>query len=333
MKNRVAWIDLIKLIACCMVVLLHSITNGLNSNSYEIGLFIYYIGVFAIPLFFMVNGYLQLHKKKEIKYLLVKIFNILKLVIFWTTGLYALKRIIGIETKNYIIETLGSLLQKGQIPVFWFLGSLIIIYILLPLLQKIYKRKDYNLFVYISIGVCIFLDIIYIVLYKRNNFILKNNIIQTFRLYTWINYYLIGGFIRKNSEIIKKISNKKIYIFTVLLFVLSIIYQSIFAYKFYGNLYAESFYDSPMIIISSILLFTSISRIRLDKYNNLIIKLSSLTMGVYILHYTVMGVITKIFAFNNNYLSIIIFLLTIVISFFISYILNKISILKKMLTI
>ncbi len=73
MKKRIVWIDFIKIIACLLVVVLHSITIGLSEHTYTNGLWIYYLGVFAIPLFFMTNGYLQLGKVNQYRYVFQKV--------------------------------------------------------------------------------------------------------------------------------------------------------------------------------------------------------------------------------------------------------------------
>ena len=56
MKERDLRLDLIKLIAALMVVILHTIENGGGGYSQQC---LYLLGTFGIPLFFAVNGYLM----------------------------------------------------------------------------------------------------------------------------------------------------------------------------------------------------------------------------------------------------------------------------------
>lgn len=119
-----------------MVVVLHSITIGLSEHTYTNGLWIYYLGVFAIPLFFMTNGYLQLGKINQYRYVFQKVFRIMIIVLFWGGLLYLVKWVIGDTVTNPFYEIFGSFLQKGGFPHFWFLGSILIIDLLLPLFQK-----------------------------------------------------------------------------------------------------------------------------------------------------------------------------------------------------
>ena len=117
---------------------------GLEENKRNIGLIVYYIGVFAIPLFFMVNGYLQL-RKDEIKYsyCIKKIAKIIAIVLVWNIIIAIPYFVLKGESKNIILESIKNLfLQKGYYNHFWFLGTLIIIYLLLPVLVKLFNSAE-----------------------------------------------------------------------------------------------------------------------------------------------------------------------------------------------
>ena len=172
MKKRIEWIDLLKIVACFLVVVLHSINYGLKSNGYVNGLWIYYIGTLAIPIFFMINGYLQLGRDLTYKYLISKVIKIFIVVIFWCSGIYLIKFILYDETNNYFFDVFGSLIQKGILPHFWFLGTLIILNLIFPLLNRIYKMKHFNIILIALFILNIFLDLTFIYLYKNYNFIL-----------------------------------------------------------------------------------------------------------------------------------------------------------------
>lgn len=63
-------LDLLKVIACVGVVLLHTEMGGFKeTGSWNFSTYLYYLGTYSIPLFFIVNGYLLLGKK-EITYFL-----------------------------------------------------------------------------------------------------------------------------------------------------------------------------------------------------------------------------------------------------------------------
>lgn len=331
MSKRIIWIDFIKIFACFLVLVLHSIPVDLSENVYAKGLWIYYTGVFAIPLFFMTNGYLQLDKSSNCKYIIKKILNILVIVFFWNIMVYILKYIAGKEVKNPIYESVLGFVQKGEFPHFWFLGSIVIIDVILPLLQKMYKSKYFNKFVYTMIGICILLDTIYVIMYKKNGFILKQNIIQTFRIWTWILYFCLGGYVRKNYNRINKWISTRILIFTVFMIFITVLYEVCLAYQLYGCMYCESFYDSLFVIITSFFIFILFSKIKCNIKN--VTKLSSLTMGIYIVHYHIVAIVNKVFFVENSYFRVINLLLIVIISTLISYVISKIPELNKTIRI
>lgn len=333
-KERIIWIDLIKIIACIMVVILHSISIGLKQNVYCSGLWIYYLGTFAIPLFFMVNGYLvagNLKYSYRDKKMYKKILKIFLIVVSWSFLWYVVKKILSKNLDNIFIETIGSLFQKGLFPHFWFLGSLIIIDLLIPIINKIYYSDKFKIIVKSGIVLNVVLDISFILLYNNFNFIMRENIIQTFRLWAWILFYLLGAYVKKYYDIFNKIDNTKLYGCTLICIILSIIYEVMFSFKLYGNLYAENFYSSFIIILTTFLIFISLSKMNIKSGS--LSKLSNLSMGVYIIHPFILNILNKFLVFNNNYLLIITMILALICSFTFSYVISKIPMLKELIKI
>lgn len=63
-KYRNINLDLLKVLACVGVVLLHTAMGGFKeTDSWNFSTYLYYLGTYSIPLFFMVNGYLLLGKR------------------------------------------------------------------------------------------------------------------------------------------------------------------------------------------------------------------------------------------------------------------------------
>lgn len=62
-KKRNIGIDLLKIIACILVITLHSLSpEDLMVANNIFSLSLYYVGTLAIPVFFMASGYLFLIK-------------------------------------------------------------------------------------------------------------------------------------------------------------------------------------------------------------------------------------------------------------------------------
>ena len=122
-------------------------------------------------------------------YIRNKIIAILYVVLFWNILIWILK---GDFYSNPIRKTLGSLLQRGYFYQFQFFGSLILIYLLLPIIKKNTEKNNGYIILLLRLTIIgIFIEIINtFILYKP----LQQYIPQTFRIWTWLFYYIMGGF-------------------------------------------------------------------------------------------------------------------------------------------
>ena len=330
-KKRESWLDLIKVIATFLVILLHSVCNGLNNGRFNFSFVFYYIGVFAVPLFFMVNGYLQLNKNIDYKYIFKKIINILFICFAWNLIPFFAKLILKHNVTNIFLNIFRNFLQKDFFWHFWFLGALIIIYLCLPILQKIFKTNKLCLILTMLLVItCCIIDITNIYLNYHGYGIIKNNVYQIFRLWTWISYFMIGGCIKKYDFKISK--NKNILYFATLLMVLfTIIYEIKFSYRLYSNMLAENFYDSIVVIITTILIFITFKNLNISE--NIFTKMGLYIMGIYIMHPMVIMIIKKLNLFNNNYINLIWSVAIFIICLLFSHIIYKIPYINKMIKI
>ncbi len=331
-ENRKCWIDICKITAMFLVIILHTVCNGIKDNQKDISLLIYYFGTFAIPLFFMVNGYLQLNKVKNYKYVVKKILNIFFVCFIWNIPIAIFKLVINGEHLNIVGNVFLNYIQKGYFWQFWFLGALILIYIFLPLFQKLFNRTDkYKFFTILLVIVSSLIDLFNIV---NNNFfendIIKNIIPQIFRIWTWLTYFFIGGLIRK-SDPLKKLDNKKLIIITFILLLITILYAYAFSNNLYSSLFAENLYDSFIVIATTFLIFNCFSRIQVSY--KLITNIGKLNMGVYIIHPTIIKIFKYFNLLYNNYLNIIFAFLIFVICIIITKIISKIPYLNRIIKI
>lgn len=197
-KKRILSLDLIKGLACLLVIFLHVSSpffyqdSSVVSHTY-FSQVLYYVGTPAVPLFFMVNGFLLINKRSiNYKYIFRKMFSILVPVLAWNGVLFVLYFLVG-KGKNLFELILGSLIQKGLFFQFWFLGALMLVLLLVPLFNKLLKisRIAYLIILMIFLIICVSIDFLNHMYFDAP---LQMNIIQTFRIWTWITYYLIGGF-------------------------------------------------------------------------------------------------------------------------------------------
>ncbi len=323
--KREVWIDFAKVLAIFLVIILHTVSYGVKAKNLNIGLLFYYLGTLAIPMFFMVNGYLQLRRKVDYKYVIKKIFRIMFIVFIWNLFFIIYEFIKTGKVGNIVYNILINFLQGGYFYQFWFLGALIIIYLFLPVLSKIFNNKNKVYFITLTILltiICIYVDLFNIRNNNINNIIIKNMVLQTFRIWTWFMYFCWGGFINKTNCFGELPKREHLFI-TILTIIVFSIYQYCLGFRFYSSLFAENFYDSAMCIFTTILVFTYLKKVDY-KNKNLITLLGQLTMGIYIIHLTIIKNINNLLPLTNNFKNIIIAFIVFGISASISYIIYKI---------
>lgn len=321
-KYRNINLDLLKVLACVGVVLLHTTMGGFKeTGSWNLLTYLYYLGTYSIPLFFMVNGYLLLGKREIThSYILQKVKWIIITVSSWSVIVWLFKRDF---TVNPIKKIVGSLIQKGYFFQFWFFGALILIYICLPILKKFLNSKRSYLYI---LSVLLVIGLIF----ELTNIVLQmpvqTYVIQTFRLWTWFFYYILGGFIAQfDKDIINNMFKRWMKVIVVLLFLVSPLILFFLAKTTYHNFFAEYFYDLLFVKVVSLGIFLTIFSLVLNQDNNKwIIVLSNQTMGVFIIHTYIMKVWEKLFGFSflGAYLLFAIF--TLSVSFIIVGMLMKI---------
>ncbi|VKM42637.1 repeating unit O-acetyltransferase WefK [Streptococcus pneumoniae] len=112
-------LDLLKVIACVGVVLLHTEMGGFKETaSWNFSTYLYYLGTYSIPLFFIVNGYLLLGKKEiTYSYILQKVKWILITVLSWTLIVWLFKRDFSVNPIKKLIGCAKRLFLS--VLVFW----------------------------------------------------------------------------------------------------------------------------------------------------------------------------------------------------------------------
>lgn len=137
-------IDLIKVIAMIFVMGLHSRCYFCEYPTHDFGYYlIHLVCGLAIPLFFMVSGYLLLGRdgNTDYSYSFKKIYGIVKFVLIITTLYYCGYAVMKetFDLKEYVAVTFGSFLQYGIFGIFWYFGAMICIYLVYPIANKLYR--------------------------------------------------------------------------------------------------------------------------------------------------------------------------------------------------
>ena len=281
----------------------------------------------------MSSGYVLLNRGAvSNKYSWNKIKKILQVVFLWSLMISivylfvcAIRNELNPQSLLVLPKTFfGGLIQRGYLWQFWYLGALIIIYALYPFLMKYRKYLSLIGIISASIGG---------IIQSASYFIgtpIQSYIIQTFRLWTWISYFVLGGLIGSHNNKEKVLIWKRAAI-CVLLTTSIVVYQSIMGKTFLHNSYAEYFYDSVLTIMWLISIFNFILGLNLDTSGKRIIQnIAPITMGVYITHPLVMRVIQHFVIVDSLGMSFVYFFAVLIISAICVFVMRKIPFVKRL---
>lgn len=194
-NDRNLSIDLVKIIAMYMVLMLHlGVHRSMCADfDYSQKPFLYAISGIAIPLFFMVSGYLLSEKTITYKYILKKTWGIIRLCflvcLLWNIINYFKQ---GVFNWDFPL----CFIQQGRFGHFWYFGAMIILYIFMHGILNILRK---NAVVWLLLlGMFCFFMFVMDYLYG----IEKDYIIQTFRVWYWVFYFSLGIYIRLNPNVV-----------------------------------------------------------------------------------------------------------------------------------
>lgn len=260
-KKRNIGIDLLKLIACILVITLHSLPpEDLMVANNVFNLSLYYVGTLAIPVFFMSSGYFVLNKRSiSYAYSFKRIKNILIVVFSWLM-LYSLVILIVKHKFNFLNEIEGSLftgVNGSHFYHFWFFWALMIMLLLAPILVWIIQ-KSFNYFLVLTVVVTVICLIQDISLHMGYAYLMRNTQ-QVFRINTWIEYYLLGGLVGNvHFDQIREFIKNHFIVFSILdisLYIVLIFY-SLWNRQIIGWVYAEANYNNILVMLISVISMT-----------------------------------------------------------------------------
>ena len=299
-SNRKVHIDLLRILACFSVILLHSAsqywydipitsTRWLVCNSYDA------VSRFGVPIFVMISGVLFLGREGEIDLKRLYRNNILRLAVaywFWSVlyGLWDSREWMGAEGvkfKDYVAEVVYGRYHL------WFIPMMIGIYMLLPVIKTFtdYASKKYMeyflmLFLVIEVGV--------------NTIVIVNppQLVQTVlqlidveMVCSYVAYFVLGYYLYRYPVSEKK--EKIIYLSGILGAVLAVVVSAWASWRNNGPSAAAFDSYSVFTFAVSVALFVffqkKVSGIKWGTAGSKVIReLSANTFGIYLLHLWVM---------------------------------------------
>lgn len=246
-------IDLLKALCMIAVVGLHSqrsTATGIVNNE-----ILYYLSRFAMPCFFMVNGYLILCKKSfSVEYYKKKMLNMLR-VLLSGGGLAFVYTLVflGEGIRRAVYNALKCILGYYVIP-FWWIYTFAIVYTILLFAFDFIKLHIKEI-VLALVSICLCVDFISLFLiFTHDGYFVQALVSQRFRLWTWFMYFCMGYFMGTTATFAHP---KKSWLVGMLIAVSIsvVIVQVLVCEKYLGRINSEYLYDNILIIVWAALIF------------------------------------------------------------------------------
>lgn len=286
MKNRDLSLDVIRIFACCLVVLMHSPIPSANAD----GAFLAALSYFTAPcigLFFMVSGALLLPVKMDyFTFIRKRLAKIIIPTLIWTAAYMALNVYFSASGIN-VMRAIASVPFSAQgHGVLWFMYTLIGLYLLAPILScwlKTTADKEIKFVLILwAVTLC----------YPFLSLGVETNSSTTGILYYFTGYmgYFIMGYALKNG---------RLYLPSILPLIISIIgvilLLALKQYNIKYDFYSLFWYESIFIASLCVLYWIILQKISLNVLNFKIVSihtfirvLSNITFGIYLMHIMIM---------------------------------------------
>lgn len=334
MNKRVAYFDILNILACISVVYLHC--NGIvhqfsNTNAWKGALVVEVLCYFAVPVFLMLSGanLLNYRKKYDTKTFFKKrLIKVLVPYLIWSL-IYYIAYYNCFIPKDFIVKFLNCNIES----VFWFFPTIIWLYLIMPLFSSIAERdelktlKYFVLIIFISVS-CV--PYIFSILGKDCPSIFRclDGIIGYY-------IYIILGYLLSKKDI-KKAKRICIYILAIICLLFRYIYTYHFSIQ--NNFINRNSwgYLSVICVIPSVAVFLFVKNINWNKFineksANILAKISNCSFGIYLMHILVKLKVTNFLNLDISSLfyRIIFPIILYLLCLFCTYVIKKIPVIKK----
>lgn len=329
-KDRHMGLDLLRVISALGVVLIHVSAPFVTQNMKVVnevfwaGNLFNALGRFSVPIFVIISGYFVLKPIPNLAEFYRKRFTRILLPFICWTVVYLLWSFFFDHTRSFKIWE-GVFWGKPYFHL-WFLGMLMGLYVVAPLLSDLLHRIGTNNFAYVAIGAFI----LAMGIDAWDNYAHNRQWIGTWWI-LYVGYFMIGACLRS-------FSNRLCCRWLLALFAI-LCYAVVFAFTgllFEAKHYVWYFYDYLSItsIVGSIAM-VNLFRIIDVSESWLLSELSDLTFGIYLIHMIPLNIIKRYWhssIVDDPYLNILFISLIVFTSSAIAvWLLAKVKIIKKLM--
>ena len=293
-QSRAEYIDVLRIIACLLVIFNHTNERGFYQYvSAELGSFEWWGKLYistvcksAVPIFFMISGSLLLRKEETILKTYKRITKILidlilfSIAYFWTDLVLA--------GNCFSIKDTISKIIFGNYWHLWYLYAYITLIITLPFLRKMVKGLDVKSTLYLFLIAFITMGIVPIIEYCLGQGI--NGNLKPYWIASYIFIYPVIGYILDNKLDIKRIQRKHLvflWVVNILCFSIGEISEYYFLQREPGSV-NETFLTNFCLVNATAIFLTIkylLHNICFNRYIYIIItEVGKCTYGIYLLH-------------------------------------------------
>lgn len=316
MKERNYNYDIMRVLACIMIICMHAPMPNLNAN----GIILSTISYFTAPglcLFFVISGSLLLPIKTDTTTFLKKRLGKVIMPTLVFTFLYIILNCINGEQQN-ILRTICSIPFSAQgHGVLWFMYTLIGLYLVAPIISKWLdsaSKREVELYLLLwVITLCFPILKLFVGINEGNTGVL-------YYFSGYIGYFILGYYLKKYP---KSISLKKLMIPDIIAIIAPIALKVM---HIEIDFYSMFWYLSIFVALLCTTIYVLISKIKIKK-GGIVELISNLSFGIYLIHIAVMRffIWELDFIINiNNYILqwIMVVGLTFIISCSIAYVIS-----------
>ncbi|EDX3686391.1 acyltransferase family protein [Salmonella enterica] len=287
MKDKNLNIELIRVAACFLVVVLHSVIIGMNetgSSGWDILNIIESFTRISVPLFIMISGAVLIKESTNMNSSLKRANRLFIILLFWSAIYYLYRSHVNsfpIDVKSFF-----NLFFRSQIFYhMWYLYAAIGFVIIMPLLSKFYlhsNKIDVVILVWLWM-LLLFFSLLNVYLGLNLNI---NNLFQVSIFSSLAVYLLLGKIILDNKV---NMTNSTKIMLTIMLtactFATAFITKNISVYRGPVN---QMFYDNSSLFIAMSAICFMVFMINTPVKNKTILHIvkfiSPCTLGIYLVH-------------------------------------------------
>ncbi len=336
--RRIYAYDMIRIYACLAVVMIHVsaiyVKMDESSTYFLVGNIFNSISRCGVPLFLMLSGSLMLNenKTKTIKQMVQISLEMGVILLFWSTIYAIVYKLVLTKMKVTLVSLMKTILFAHYH--MWYLYVIIGLYLITPILRLFVKKENKSTITYLLGLSILFTFVLPLINHEFQKVVESISLVRLGKkihfemIGTYLTYYILGYYLTNFD--LKANIKKLIYLLGSSSLIYTIVMTQI-------NKNYDFYYDNSLItiLLTSVMIFIFIyelfkNKTFTPKVEKIIIILSQLTFSVYLIHVLVLYYVDEWITISNPWIElIVIYILTVSLSFVISSFLSKIKYVKK----